>query len=134
MKLLLFFIITSYFSPLLEAFSKEKVPQVQYLKSMYGHIHQNPSIYSSSLTTVSCGHPIKVYDSSKKSHGEKWKYVKVGLFTGYIKKNLLSKKQPGCLQDRYPRFYEELKLGTTDIYYWGRLYDHYISRKTKVKK
>lgn len=134
MKYLIFFIIASY-GQLLPKPSKPQIKKVHYLKNMYGHIHQNPSIYSSSLTTISCGHPIKVYESSKKKiHGEKWEYVKVGSVKGYIPKSFLTQKTPVCLQDKYPRFYEDVDLSTTDIYYWGRLYDHYITKKTKVKR
>ena len=133
MKYLIFFIIASYGQRLAEPQIKTK--GIYYLKSMYGHVHQNPSPYSNSLTTVSCGHPIKVYASSKKdAYGEKWEHVKVGLFTGYILKRLLAQKQTWCLQDKYPRFFEDIGLSTTDIYYWGRLYDHHISNKTKVQR
>ncbi|MCY4524098.1 MAG: hypothetical protein OXB84_05100 [Halobacteriovoraceae bacterium] len=132
MKSLILFMLVSYgeHPPAPEG----KIKGIYYLKNTFGHIHQNPSIYSSSITTVSCGHPIKVYISKKKGKNNKWERVKAGAFIGYIKRKFLVKHEPSCFQDKYPRFFEDIGLESTDIYYWGRLYDQYISKKTKVKK
>lgn len=101
---------------------------VKYLNSTWGHVHQNSSRYSTSLTTVSCGHPIKIFQV-----GDDWHKVQAGPYTGFIASNQLVDKKPTCLQDKYPRFFDDLKLEITEMYYWGKLYDHYIDGKSRLK-
>ena len=101
---------------------------VKYLATPWGHIHQNSSRYSTSLTTVSCGHPLKIYEV-----GKAWHKVQAGPYTGYVRNEQLLDKKPTCLQDKYPKFFDDLKLEITEMYYWGKLYDHYIEDKTRLK-
>ena len=107
--------------------AQDKVLMVKYLNIPWGHVHQNPSRYSASLTTVSCGHPLKVL-----ALGE-WDKVQAGPYTGHIHAQHLSEKRPTCLQDKYPRFFDDLKLEISEMYYWGKLYDHYIEGKSRLK-
>lgn len=109
-------------------FANEKVLMVKYLNTPWGHVHQNPSRYSTSLTTLSCGHPIKVL-----STGSEWQKVQAGPYTGHIRSEQMSDKKPVCMQDKYPRFFDDLKLEITEMYYWGKLYDHYIEGKSRLK-
>lgn len=102
---------------------------VMYLNKMYGSVHQNPSRSSTSLTVLACGHPVKVLSSQGQSH-QSWKKVKAGLHTGFIASYFLQKERPNCFQDKYPRFYDSLKLSVTEFYFWARLYDNYIINKT----
>tara|TARA_R110000868_G_scaffold303689_2_gene564204 strand:- start:4244 stop:4627 length:384 start_codon:yes stop_codon:yes gene_type:complete len=106
----------------------DKVLMVKYLNTPWGHVHQNASRYSTSLTTVSCGHPIKVYEVKAD-----WHKVGAGPYTGYVASGQLSDKKPTCPQDKYPRFFDDLKLEITQMYYWGKLYDHYIEGKSRLK-
>ncbi len=76
---------------------------VFYLKAPYAHIHKKADIDSRTLTTISCGHPIKVYADGKLSH--RWRHIKVAKYDGYIKQEMLSDKRPACWQDKYPRFF-----------------------------
>ena len=117
---------------------KKEVIKVGHFSEIYGHIHQNPSKYSTSLTNISCGHPVRVY-SIKDESGERsvfnkeWVYVSAGPYEGYIKKEYISDDDPECLQDRYSKFFDRLSLDITDMYYWGKLYDHFVKRKTKAR-
>lgn len=113
------------------AFAKKKAEYVglKYYKNIFGHVHQNPSRYSNSLTTISCGHPVKVYANPKKH----WSRVKVGPHSGFIEKNFLLNKRPKCFQDNYPRFFDQFTLDISELYYWGRLYDHYVQGKSRVQ-
>lgn len=118
----------------------KKLLRVEYYKPMFGHIHRNPSRYSSSMSTISCGHPVKIYKLENKKGGqaqiefnEDWNFVKVGPYEGYIRKEYLSRKKPQCFQDKYPKFFDEIGLELADLYYWGKLYDQYIQGKSRVK-
>ncbi len=101
---------------------------VKYLGIPWGHVHQNQSRYSSSLTTVSCGHPLKVIEFN-----EHWHKVVAGPYTGYVQSKFIHEKKPSCPQDLYPRFFDDLKLEITEMYYWGKLYDQYIEDKSRLK-
>lgn len=111
-----------------DAYANDKHVAVMYYKYMFGNVHQNPSRYSSALTTISCGHPVKIYSIKM---GD-WTKVKVGAQIGYLPMEYLSSKRPVCFQDKYPRFFDQFSLGPTDLYYWGRLYDQYVMGKSKV--
>ncbi len=108
--------------------AQSKVIMVKYLNTPWGHVHQNSSRYSTSLTTVSCGHPIKVLEINKG-----WAKVVAGPYTGYVQDVHLSPKKIECIQDKYPRFFDDLKLEITQMYYWGKLYDQYVEGKSRLK-
>lgn len=128
MKLLIAIIfMCSFFSSVVIA--KKGHVGVMYYKHIFGNVHQNPSRYSSALTTISCGHPVKIY-SIKMGN---WVKVKVGAQNGYLPMSFLSTKRPKCFQDKYPRFFDKFALGPTDLYYWGRLYDQYVIGKSRVQ-
>jgi hypothetical protein len=124
-------------SPALAKNPKNKVLGVYYFKKIFGHIHQNPSSYSTTLTTLSCGHPVRLLskktggNSQKVLFNRKWNLIKVGPYTGYIQQSFLSKKKVKCFQDRYPKFFDSLNLEITDMYYWGRLQDQYVRGKSQ---
>lgn len=117
--------------------SKKKYVGLLYYKNMFGHIHQNTSNYSTSLSTLSCGHPVKIYKKQYKSghtqiiFNETWNMVKVGPYEGYIQTDFLSKTKVKCFQDKYPKFFDEMKLEISDMYYWGRLYDQFVTGSSK---
>jgi len=48
-------------------------------------------------------------------------------------KDYLSAKRPTCFQGKYPKFFDALNLDLAELYYWGRLYDHYIQGETRVQ-
>ena len=79
----------------------KKIVGIQYFKPIFGHIRVHPSKYSESLSAISCGHPVKLYETLK---GD-FQYAKVGPYVGFIKRSHLSKKKPKCFQDKYPKFY-----------------------------
>lgn len=113
---------------------------IKYFNQMFGHLHQRPDVYSTSLTTLACGHPVKIYEIKVTKKNDKnliqntaWRRVKVGPYYGYIHISNLSKGRPYCFQDEYPQFFGKISLDITDIYYWGRLQDQYISGKSRVR-
>lgn len=133
-------IIFSLLGPLpISAAAKKEILRVAYFRPIFGHVHRNPSRYSSSLTTISCGHPIKVLKLVPKKgrpvtvFNKVWHFVKVGPYEGYIDGKYLKEKKTNCFQDRYPKFFDSLELDLTELYYWGRLYDQYVFGKSRVK-
>jgi len=135
MKKMLAIILVAILFPLTSVEAKKapsKIIKISYLNTIFGHVHRNPSRYSSSLTTISCGHPIKVLKQNILGKGQ-WAQVKVGAHKGFINLMYLSDKRPACFQDRFPRFFDNLDLELTDLYYWGKLYDQYVIGRTKVQ-
>jgi hypothetical protein len=128
------FILAFLFNlPSLNAAPKEAV-RVLYFSKLFGHIHKNPSRYSQSLSTIGCGHPTKVIGNTEtSSSGVSYLKVKVGPYVGFISKSYLKTKKPNCFADEYPRFFDNLNLSLTDMYYWGKLYDQYITGRSRVK-
>ena len=110
----------------------EKVVGVFYMTPLFGHIHQSSVRTSASLTTVQCAHPVKVIESSKVSISKEWAYVEVADYRGFVLKQYLSEKRPDCIQGKYPKFFDALNMDLSELYYWGRLYDHYIQGETRV--
>ena len=102
---------------------------VHYFTLPFGNLHQNASLYSTSLTTLSCNHPIKVFSQTMGN----WVRVQVANQVGYLSAESLSPKQVRCFQDLYPRFFDQFELTPTELYYWGRLYDLYLSGKSRVR-
>lgn len=122
----------TFFSILGFSDSKNKVEGIFYLKNIFGHLHKHPSQYSSSLTTIACNHPVRVYKSDE-STPEGWKYVQASGQYGYIKEEFLVKRKIRCFQAKYPKFFGNMNMGLSDLYYWGRLYDQYVQGKSKVR-
>ncbi|MGE3610531.1 MAG: hypothetical protein AB7I27_13155 [Bacteriovoracaceae bacterium] len=110
----------------------EKVVGVFYFTPLFGHVHQSPSKMSASLTTIQCAHPVKVLQSSKVSTSQEWSYVEVADYHGFIQKRFLEKTRPDCFLAEYPKFFDALNLDLSELYYWGRLYDHYIQGESRV--
>lgn len=118
---------------------KRAVVKVMYFNEMMGNVHQNTSRYSQTLTTISCNHPVKVQKivgADKKEqytfgNGE-WLAVNVGPYEGFLLASLLSEKRQECFQDRFPKFFDEMNLSLTDLYYLGRLNDQYMTGKSKA--
>ncbi len=119
--------------------SQKVVVRIAFFKKIFGHIHQNPSKYSTSITTISCGHPIKIYNvigpdgRRAEIFNKKYMLIKAGPYDGYVLKSLLSKDRPKCFQDEYPRFFDQFELDISEMYNWGRLNDLYLVRRTRVK-
>lgn len=130
-SLVRFFIFLIVFSS--SAFSAEKVIGTLYFNEFMGHVHKNPSKSSSSMTTLQCAHPVKVLEDKEVRSPEGWMYVRVGDDRGFISSQFLSNKRPQCFQEKYPKFFINLNLDLTDMYYWGRLYDQYGQGESKIK-
>ena len=111
----------------------EKVVGVFYFTPMFGHVHQSSVKTSASLTTIQCSHPVKVIESSKVQAGPEWAYVQVADYRGFILKQFLAEKRPECFQGKYPKFFDAFNLDLSELYYWGRLNDHYIQGESRVK-
>ncbi len=116
-------------------FAAKKTPEkVMYFSKLFGHIHKGPSRYSQSLSTIGCGHPTKVIGNTEiSSSGVSFLKVKVGPYIGFISKTYLRSKRPECFADEFPRFFDNLNLSLTEMYYWGKLYDQYITGRSRVK-
>ena len=129
------FLFLSFLLISTSSFSKgEKTLRVAYYKNLFGHIHKNPSRYSQSLSTISCGHPIKILGhKGREIQSGKFNKVKVGPYVGYIDRKYLTAKKKQCFQDRYPRFFDNIGLTLSDMYYWGKLYDQYVYGRSTVQ-
>ena len=111
----------------------EKVVGTFYFRPMFGQVHESSSKTSASLTTIQCSHPIKVLESSKVTVSPEWSYVQVAEHKGFILKQFLVEKRPECFQGKYPKFFDAFNLDLSELYYWGRLYDHYVQGETRVQ-
>ena len=99
---------------------------VKYFHLTFGHVHQKPFAYSDSKTTLQCGQSVKVFDKNP-TQVKDWSYVQVGEDVGYIQSDYLNLERPtDCFQSKYPVFFQSLNLDLSDLYYWGRIYDHSI--------
>lgn len=99
--------------------------EVQYFIPMLGHVHQSPARPSPSLTALQCGHPLRLISDPKVVVGEEWAYVSVADHKGFVWRKHLSSKKPDCFQARHPKFFDSLGLDLAELYYWGRLNDHW---------
>ena len=104
---------------------------VVYLQSTFGHVHKNTSKHSGSLSTIACGHPLKLLGDSANEDG--WLYVAMANKKGFVHESLFSQKRPNCFQNRFPRFFDKFELDVSQMYYWGKLYDHFVMEKTQVR-
>lgn len=111
----------------------EKVVGIFYMNPLFGHVHQYSVRTSASLTTIQCAHPVKVIESSKVSISNEWAYVQVAEYRGFVMKQFLSETKPDCIQGKYPKFFDMLNMDLSELYYWGRLYDHYVQGETRVQ-
>lgn len=123
--------LIAFFSLLLNTAAADKLEARMYFTKTFGHVHQHPLDNSNSLTILQCAHFLEVLDKEKLDAD--WAYVKVGEDKGYIRKDFLSDKKPNCWQEKYPRFFQSLNLDLTQMYFWGRLSDHYIEGKSSLK-
>lgn len=138
---MILFLILSFFGKgeLGLAADTKTVLGVFYLKPMFAHVHQNASRYSASLTTLACGHPIKVLQSTKENgtpevvFNGSWNLISVGPYEGYIRTEFLSPTRVDCFQDKFTKFFDIFELDLAELYYWGRLYDLYWQGKSKVR-
>lgn len=121
------------FSIIFTANASEKVVGRLYLNTFMGHLHKNPTKQSSSLTTLQCSHAVKVIENEGVSVPSGWVYAQVGEDKGFIHVSQLTSTRPECFQDKYPRFYSSLNLDLTDMYYWGRMFDHFSTGKSKAR-
>lgn len=131
--MILVLLLTSLLSFAETTSTDEKVVGVFYMTPMFGHVHQSSVRTSASLTTIQCAHPVKVIESSKVSVSPEWSYVQVAEYRGFIMKQFLSEKKPECFQGKYPKFFDSLNMDLSELYYWGRLYDHYVQGETRVQ-
>ncbi|MBP9679989.1 MAG: SH3 domain-containing protein [Bacteriovorax sp.] len=120
---------------------KKSLLGVRYFSEMMGNVHQNPSRYSQVITTISCNHPVKIMKEVSKDgkefilYGEdKWNFVSVGPYEGYLMADYLTEKKNDCFEEQYSKFFDGLNLDINDLYYWARLYDQYVQGKSKVRK
>jgi hypothetical protein len=120
-------LLTLFFSfPVL---AQDKIVGVFYFNPILGHVHQSPSRTSPSLTTIQCGHPLRVIEDSNVIIGEDWSLVSVADWKGFVWKRHLISKKPDCIQAKYPKFFDGLSLDLAELYYWGRLNDHWTEGK-----
>lgn len=129
MKRLVF--ILMLFSPLPLYSQKEKAVGTYYFVPFYGHLHQNPSDYSQSQTTLACGHPVKLLVNEGAGRGV-WDLVETAGKKGYVQSRYLSATRPTCFERQYPEFVHKMELRIEDLYYWGKLYDQYSYAEVKL--
>lgn len=96
-----------------------------------GHLHKSASNSSASLTTIQCAQPLKILNDENKSSSN-WMYVEVGEDKGFVHQDFISQERPTCFQEKYPRFYQGQNLDITDLYFWGRLNDHYLRGESRA--
>ncbi len=126
-KLSLIFFILANFS----FAQKNNQNNIKYFLPFLGIIHRNPSLHSSTLTTIACGFPLKILPAQPLMPGDFY-YVQAGSSIGYVHVSTVSEVQPFCFQDQYPMFFNGLNLDLTELYYWGRLNDQFQVFQTRI--
>lgn len=116
------------------ASEKNTVVGVFYFNQIFGHVHSSPLKGASSLTTIGCGHPVRVMTNNKSKISKEWFMVKIGPHDGFIMRKYLSTKRTKCFQEKYPRFFTGLNLDLSELYYWGKLNDQFVEGKSMVNK
>lgn len=117
---------------LINSFAFAEVNGIYYFDNMFGHLHQQANSNSISLTTLACGHPIKM-GKIKKQGKEEWFQTQVGAHDGFLRKDFVVEKKPECFQSSYPAFFNTLNLDLAEMYYWGRLFDQYITVEVRAQ-
>jgi hypothetical protein len=116
----------------LDSPSKKEYVGIFYFNKIFGQVHEARSSFSTGLTTISCGTPLKLFQLAQKVP-DSWSQVQSGGYEGHILKNFLDQEMPkDCFQQKYHHFFNALELDLSDQYFWGRLYDQYIMVKTEV--
>jgi len=131
---LLFFLILISSSNVFGA----QVPAIKdvYFNLFSGHLHQVANPQSTSLKVLSCGDILKVISNEKEVTTPSkfnWSKLQTASHIGYVRQEFLSTELPNCFNNKYLKFVEQFKMELTDRYNWGRLYDHYVLGKSKVK-
>ena len=106
--------------------SGEEVLGRLYFTEFMGHLHKEPVDSSASLTALQCAHSVSLVEKKGVHIPSGWKLAKIGEDTGFIRTRFLSDKRPDCFQEKYPKFYNKLNFDLADLYYWGRLPDHFL--------
>lgn len=112
--------------------SEKTLVGIFYVNQLFSNIHQHPVTSATSLMALSCGTPLKVYETNSKVSPD-WSAIIYDNNQGFIQKKLLDNTRPLCFQDRYPKFFNQINLDLTQMYYWGKLYDQYVMGKVRVK-
>lgn len=97
-----------------------------YFQDFMGHVHKEPTDGSASLTAIQCAFSVAVLSSEDNPAPTGWIYVKAGEDKGYVRSRFLGTTRPDCFQETYPKFYNNMNFDLADLYYWGRLSDHFI--------
>jgi hypothetical protein len=118
---------------LLHVEAQDKLVGVFYYKNILGHVHDSPQVMAASVTTIQCNHPVKVIESAKVIVNAQWKYVEVADLKGFVQAEFLSPKKGECFQADYPRFWDGLNLDLVQLFYWGRLYDQFVTGESKIQ-
>ncbi|MBG60776.1 MAG: hypothetical protein CMJ16_09985 [Peredibacter sp.] len=130
-SLIKFCILAMVFS--LPAIGKEKTVGRLYFQEFMGHIHEGPSDTSASLTAIQCSHSLNVIEKDGVNVPVGWMLVRAGEDLGYVRSKFLGEGRPECFQEKYPKFYSKLNLDLADLYYWGRLSDHFIEGESQAR-
>ena len=125
-SLVLIFCLAGSFS-----LAAQEVVARKYFNEFLGHVHKNPSQDSTSLTIVQCQHSVKILKKDNVPDG--WMFAMVGEDKGYIETRFLSSKRPECFQEKYPKFYQTFNLDLSEMYFWGKLSDHYLQGRTQAQ-
>lgn len=123
-KFILFFLISSFL------YAEDKVIARSYFVEFMGHVHKSPSDLSESLTAIQCAQSVSILEDKESKLG--WLKVNVGEDTGYIREIFLNSKRPNCFQENYPKFYQNQNFDMTQLYFWGRIEDHFIRGESKA--
>ena len=98
-----------------------------------GHLHKEPSDASASLTALQCAHAVNIIEQENVTVPTGWMLARVGEDLGFIRSKFLASNRPECFQEKYPKFYSNLNIDLTDLYYWGRLSDHFIEGESQAR-
>lgn len=111
-------------------YAKKVKGVLRYTNRIYSVISTGASPIAETLTTVACGHPVRLL----KTRDDNWAKIKAGPYSGYMPVDYLSKKKVKCFQDKYPRFIEKMNLSPTQMYLWGKMQNLYKNGYSRVRE
>jgi hypothetical protein len=113
------------------SFGQSTKPSIYYFNQMFGHILETPQPNAASVSTIPCQFPLRM--STTQSENDLWHRVEAQDLKGFVLKEYLSSSKVDCFQEKYPKFFEQLNLDVSEMYYWGRLYQNFSLGKSEVQ-
>lgn len=98
-----------------------QIPQISsastyFIEDNFIHMFKFKSDQATYDYTLSCGTPVTVVTKEND-----WSEISFKGQKGFVPTTSLVMTAPECFQEKYPLFYDALKVDNADLFYWGKL-------------